>query len=321
MKDTKFERELKLLINDIREYGIQHAALTKRDLPGTQAHNQFVMQVHKGYMLAQRGVLCNLTRVLKEKKQAKAMLKDANRRRDQEAKEECLSLLEKLKVQEVILRKIMDSVAWTLLGCEITDVRRLYGGEEPIDITDSNIQSCVEYSEQVFANNPMEFALISDLTTFVQAGDILHYKYGESLCIVELKSGETNKRVFELLDSYSEGKCDRYLYLSLEKEGDKFKKQFARTVKQMAAEEEVVNVLKTGKGTDRLTGLPIDIIQGRLELDTYTETVINLIEKARGKGYAIGAVENCLFLGVYDNRRFPSAVFREWMKGTNFMGM
>lgn len=315
MKDIKFERELKLLINYIREYGIHHAAIMKGDLPGSDSHNQFVIQVHRGYMLAQKSVLCNLTRVLQEKKQVKAKLKDANRSRDKEAGKDCTLQLEKLEFQEVIFRKIMDSIAWTLLRLDITDVRRLYGGEEPIDITDSNIESCVEYSELVFSRNPLEFALINDLTSFVQAGDILLYKYGESLSIIELKSGETNKRVLDLLGSYMECNCDRFLFLSLEKEDEKFKKQFERTVRQMEAESEVVHVLKTGQGTDRITGLQVNIGQERLELDTYTETLISLVEKARTKGYAIGAVEDCLFLGVYENDRFPRGVFSEWMRG------
>lgn len=314
MKEVKFKRELNLLLNYIREYGIQHSTITKKDIPGSDAHNTFVANVHKGYMLAQKSVLDNLTKVLKEKKLFKEKLKDANRAKDKEIKEECLSILEKLKFQELAFRKIMDSIAWTLLGFDMSDVRRLYGGEELIDITDSNIESCIQYSEDVFSRNPLEFALISDLTSFVQAGDILHYEYGKQLSIVELKSGKTNEKVFNVLDFYQKSKCENYLHMMLEKEGDKFRKQIVRTVKQIATETAVVDTLKTGHGTDRLTGLNVNIIQKQLELDTFTDIVLELVEKARGKGYAINVIENCLPIGVYFNDKFPKIVFLEWMK-------
>lgn len=314
MKDVKFERELKLLLNYIREYGIQHSTITKKDIPGSDGHDKFVTNVHKGYMFAQRNVLSNLTKVLNEKKLIKEKLKDANRAKDKTAKEECLSTLEKLKFQELAFRKIIDSIAWTLLGFEMSAVRRLYGGEELIDITDSNIESCVKYSEDIFSKNPLEFALISDLTSFVQAGDILHYEYGKRLSIVELKSGKTNEKVFNVLDFYQKTKCDNYLYTTLEKEGDKFRKQLTRTVKQIATETAVVDTLKTGQGTDRLTGLNVNIIQEQLELDTFTDNVLDLIEKARGKGYAISVIEDCLPIGVYFNDKFPNIAFVEWMK-------
>lgn len=316
MKDIKFERELKLLLYYIREYGIQHSTLTKRDKPGSNAHNNFVANVHKGYMLAQENVVGNLTKVLTEKKQVKKKLKEANRARNKGSQEECRLLLKKLKIQETSFRKIMDSIAWTLLGFEITDVRKLYGGEEPIDITNSNIESCINYSEHIFSNNPLEFALINDLTSFVQTGDILQYKYGESLSVIELKEGIVNEKVFDVLDYFQKSKCDKYLYMTLEEEGNKFKEQLIRNIKQIATGTAVVDTLKTGQGTDRFTGLKVNTEQEQLELATFTDVTSELIKKARSKGYAIIVVENCLSVGVYYNDKFPKRIFSKWMKAS-----
>lgn len=314
MKDVKFERELKLLLCYIREYGIQHSNISIKEPYESDIHNRFVANVHKGFMFAQRNVIDNLIIILKEQKQIKAQIKEANKVKDKSTKEECCILLKKLKFQEYVFRKIMDSIAWIILGFEVSDIRRLYGGEELIDITDSNIESCIAFSENIFSNNPMAFALISDLTSFVQTGDILLFEYGKKLEVVELKSGDTNAKVLDLLDFYIKNQCDYFLDKTFQKEGHKFEKQFMRTVKQLATESEVVNTLKTGQGIDRLTGLNVDIVQEHIELDTFTDVVLQLIETARKKGYAICVIENCLHIGVYFNNKFPSTIFYEWME-------
>ena len=43
MKDVKFERELKLLLCYIREYGIQHSNISIKEPYESDIHNRFVV--------------------------------------------------------------------------------------------------------------------------------------------------------------------------------------------------------------------------------------------------------------------------------------
>lgn len=315
MKDVKFERELKNLIYYVLQYGI-HRSTIKADMPNPSYDEMvaFVTNVHKGFMLAQESVVRNLTEVLQQKKKAKQQLKIDNRERNTAAKKADQDLLNKLKYQEYVFRKVIDSIAFILLRYELSDARRLYCGEEPIDITDSNLQSCIEYSQDIYQKDPMTFALISDLSSFIQAGDILQYRYGEKVSVIELKEGVVNEKVLETMRFYEQTKCDMFLNLTLEQEGPGFERQLSRTVKQIHKDRSIVDVMNTGRGTDMFTGLNVNVIQGNGEIQTFTEIVKELLKDARAKGYATSVIEGCLPIGVYYNAKFPKEIFSDWMR-------
>lgn len=315
MKDVKFERELKNLIYYVLQYGI-HRSTIKADMPNPNYDEMvaFVTNVHKGFMLAQESVVRNLTEVLQQKKKAKQQLKIDSRERNTVAKKADQNLLNKLEYQEYVFRKVIDSIAFILLRYELSDARRLYCGEQPIDITDSNLQSCIKYSQEIFQKDPMTFALISDLSSFIQAGDILQYRYGEEVSVLELKEGVVNEKVLETMRFYEQTKCDMFLTLTLEQEGPRFERQLLRTAKQFQKEQSIVDVINTGRGTDMFTGLNVNVIQDNMEFETFTETVKELLKDARAKGYAISIIDGCLPIGVYYNAKFPKEIFAYWMK-------
>ena len=315
MRDVKFERELKDLLYYVLQYGIDRSTFSN-SVPDSNKEEMiaFVSKVHKGFMLAQKNVIADLTTVLNEKKIAKHQLKIANFERNKDAKREYQNLIGKLNFQEYVFRKIIDSIAFILLNHELSDARRLYCGEEPIDITDSNLLSCVNYSREAYENNPMTFALISDLSSFIQAGDILQIEFGKRLSVIELKEGSTNEKVISTIKFYEKTKCERFLGLTLAQEKPKFKEQLFRTVKQIYKDQSIVNVLNSGHGTDAFTGLNVDVLEGDIKLKTFCNVVRELLEKARTKGYAISVIDNCLPIGVYYNNQFPRGMFECWMK-------
>ncbi len=50
-----------------------------------------------------------------------------------------------------------------------------YTTDELIDITDSNLDSELYYIDEYVKENPEGFVLISDLTSFIQVGDIVTF--------------------------------------------------------------------------------------------------------------------------------------------------
>lgn len=317
MKAIAFYRELKILINGVRSYGIQHCCDKNMDtlMANSDKMNEFTIQVHKGFFLAQKNAIFLLQKILKEQKRLKSDLKQARRDRDKDTVNAIGDLMKKVKYQEMVVRKSMDSIAWQLFNYDLTIMRRLYYGQELIDITDSNIDSELHYIDEYVKENSNGFVLISDLTSFIQVGDAVAFTPQKELKIVELKEGKTNFEMFQIIDNAVKTNCPRYLMNELEKMDKKKKEQFHRDVKQIERSVKTCQTINEGKGIDLLTGLPVTIDKDEIPLKTFEDTVIELLEKCTKKGYAISVIEGCLLIGVYETEKFPSVIFDDWAKG------
>lgn len=318
IKRAKFERELKLLIYYIREYGIQHMD-TKIDFNhfsvDTAVYNEFYAKVHKGFFIAQNNVITFLTKILNEQKELKKELAQVRQQGDKILSAEIQKSLSYVKYQEFIIRKVMDSIAWQIFHYDLSTMRRLYCGHPAIDITDSNLSSELSYVEYSLNQDPVNFVLISDLTSFIQIGDLVTMDPHKGITIAELKEGKINNKVFEIINEAAETHCPIYLQQRLDKENDKFVEQFERSLKQIKKSSQVIDAITTGYGTDILTGQKVRIIQDEIELDTYTETVHRLSKECHKKGYSISVIEDCFLIGVYDTTKFSSTAFDFWAKG------
>lgn len=316
MKQKKFEREIKSLVYYLREYGIQHVNVNLDDVQrNPQRFSDFIISVHNGFSIAQKIVIENLTSILVEKREAKQALKDANRNKDKEQQAHLSEKVKMLEYQEFTFRKIVDSMAWHFVGFDISSIRRLYLGHNVIDITDSNLESCIRTAETLTNESQGNFALISDLSSFIQVGDLLLINPEEGIKLIELKEGKENEKIGNIIDEYSKNKCARYLYLALENQNPKFKDQFSRYTNQIKTGIEVANVINTGKGVDPSTGINLSIAQNEIELDTFEDVVCDLLRKCSIKGYAISVIDECLLLGVYETSKFSSRAFDIWVNG------
>lgn len=321
MKTIKFERELKVLINYIREYGIQHMGGINNPsdiLKNENNWSAFAQAVHKGFYLAQKRCILLLREILNEKKHQKQKLKKARQEREKEKCDEITDILNQLKYQEMCLRKIIDSITWQIFNYDLSQLRRLYYGQELIDITDSNLESEISFVDWYLEKNPDSFVLINDLTSFIQVGDAIIFIPREKTILVELKEGKTNNKVFQLLNEFITADCKYPAYQALMSETPKFQEQFRRDIKQFHREIQVLNTLNNGQGKDLLSNLDVIIDSSEeIILDTYIDTVRNLMEQSDKKGHAISVVEECLLIGVYKTGKFPSGVFDIWAKSLN----
>lgn len=309
----KFEREVKSLIYFVREYGIQHTPISVEKILKThETWMQFAQNVHHGFYLAQKNVVRLLTKVLTERKQLKSDLKDARRNKLKEEIAKISNLIEENKYQEMVFRKVMDAIAWQLFHYDVSVLKKLYGGEELIDITDSNLESELFAVDRFLEEDPSCFVLISDLTTFIQVGDLIVFRPDKGLEIYELKDGEKNKEICDLLKKYMNNEI--CLVYELSKQDMYFIEQFSRTIKQVARETSVINTINTGKGRDLYTGLETTISQTIVEMDCFVEKVRELIQQCNKKNHAIGVIEGCLLIGIYKQGKFPLVAFEAWKR-------
>lgn len=318
MNNTKFARELKSLICYVRQYGIEHISFKINSIeafPKEQEQlEEFLIQVHKGFFMAQDRVIYLLKKVLLEQKELKKTMSQVRCRHEKDKEQEVKQSLNNVRYQERVLRKIIDSLAWQIFNYDLTTLRRLYYGQELIDITDSNLESEISFTKNYVRDNPEAFVLISDLTSFIQIGDIVTFSKDKGAEIYELKEGPVNCKIFEVLGEFAENQCPKYLQLRLEDENESFRKHFERNIKQLSRINQVSETISKGYGTDLLMGQKVRIHQDEIVLDTYTDIVNKLLNDCNKKGYSISVIEGCLLIGVYDVRKCPSCVFDAWAK-------
>ncbi|MBE6673959.1 MAG: hypothetical protein E7596_02510 [Ruminococcaceae bacterium] len=314
MNENKFLRELKTLIYLVREYGICHIdfEIDSKNIRDTEKADIFYYQCHQGFYAAQDRVIPLLRKIILEQEKLKTDLKNARRERQKEEASKINLTLRRVKFQEQVLRKLMDAIAWQLFSYDLSTMRRLYCGALPVVITNSNLDSELSFIKQYKENHPCGFSLISDLTSFIQIGDVVTVDKDNGICISELKEGAVNDQIFEIIKDVSKTQCPEKLQQELKGKDDRFLQQFKRVTKQINKTYQVSETIATGYGTDLFTGQTVRIVQGDVQPNTFFDTLRSLSLSCHKKGYAISVVEDCLLIGVYDITKFPSQVFDAW---------
>lgn len=223
---------------------------------------------------------------------------------------------EKLTSSELILyRGISDSIAWQLIGNQLCYARRLYKGHKQPNLHECNFESAIRVATEIRKNTPGSMPLISDLTSFVQVGDILSMSAESKLNIMELKEGSVNQKITDFLHFYSDSKCDLALKLFVKNEKPNVVKQMNRVIRQVSRLEHVKEVMITGQGSDPDTGekifIPEEVIYGK----TWDKELWELIESANSKGWALDVFDNCLYVACYreDKMRHGGHIlFNSW---------
>lgn len=209
--------------------------------------------------------------------------------------------------RQLLLRKIIDTIACTMLEGKIYAMRRLafHGRVPPVDLR------VIKETQQTANRNNHEsrltFSVIADLTTFVHICDLLKVDFRQGhrrLSLIELKGGKVNEILLTQLERY-ELKDE-----SLNKIRDddeiktNYKKQATRIFRQKIRLDQVVTMLRDDKGIDPETKKPIflvgDVKGNSVEEEHYGQFLAKLIESSEKlqHGVSSGTVNRCLHLGV-----------------------
>jgi hypothetical protein len=317
MFDNKFIKEVKTILYMITSYGIDRTKTEKIFLKGEviRDFDHFITQVHIGFMMAQKNILFNLQKLSKDKKNIKEKIKASNMDIDNRNKlKEQVKLLE---LKENIMKKLADSIAWKLLDYDYTSIRRLYHDQNQMDIGNSNILHDITTINAIFEENKRKFPLITDITSFMQTGDILlkdTSKGNGSISIIELKEGKVNEKIEEILMNYTNNHCDYYLHNELKSKDEKFAKQFSRYIKQQKSMINVINTINSGEGIDQSTGLNVKISKDIFTVNSYEKDILDMLEEVNKKNYSTRVIDDCLLIGVYNNTKLNMQfAFKGWV--------
>ncbi|WP_133161664.1 hypothetical protein [Xanthomonas euvesicatoria] len=206
---------------------------------------------------------------------------------------------EPLDVSEILLfRGIMDSIGWAVIGGQLCYARRLYKGHKQPDLANSNFQSLVAFTEQMHEREPDSMPLLSDLTSFIQTGDVMCVSRDREISIVEVKEGEHNKKILDMIGFYQKSGCERFRHLIRETESTNTAQQFERVLRQHARMDFVVDVMRDGFAHDPDLGVAVSIPEPTIFVESWDENLQKVIAQSQDRGWGYDVV-GAIFISAY----------------------
>jgi hypothetical protein len=196
--DLKFERDVAEAARLATRHAVESLNVKSRDDIAKLPRSDFVAKCHEGFSLAQDIALKNVLalepelRAIRQKRTAyekgkkKGELKDDANYAALRAEEDRLSTGIRL------FQRLVDAIAWQILGMNSVLIRSTVTGQEGGYLTDKNLTSVLRVIAERKAAG--EFMLINDLTSCLGAGsgDLIHVHIDQRLTFLEVKEGEEN---------------------------------------------------------------------------------------------------------------------------------
>ncbi|WP_252504050.1 hypothetical protein [Sporosarcina sp. Marseille-Q4943] len=312
MLDVKFQKEIKSILFFALEYGIKHVEINKNKKPPIE----LIGKVHKGFMKAQNLIIQNLLILGKEKRKLKDRLKVSRRNRETNLIKTLEDKIKSIEYKESIIRKIADSIAWTILNFDSTKVKRLFLNNPQVEVYNSNLSHEIRVVEDIFQNNEFNFALLTDITSFIQIADLMILdSESKSIGFAELKEGRINEEISNTLDLFLKTNCEFALFQTIKDKDDKYIKQMKRFINQEVKNTEVVKTINSGEGKDIATGYNVFISEEVFEPVFFENTVRDMLKEVQKKKFALRSIDDCLIIGVYNTKDIPiHTAFEGWKK-------
>ncbi|WP_434144815.1 hypothetical protein [Photobacterium leiognathi] len=215
-------------------------------------------------------------------------------------------------------RGIADAIGWQLFNNELGYVKQFFMAQQPPTLREANIESVLSVVQQCHEQDSDSIALISDLTTFIQVGDIYHVKKDGSTTIYEVKEGKTNKQILDILKGMPTLIADSDVPNQFADKPVNFQKQVQRIIRQKQRMKSLQETLLNDEGVDTSTGLSVKILDLPAEIGTWYSSIVDLSKQCELKGYAIDVIQDCLYIGCYETGRYKvpgQLAFEGWFTG------
>jgi len=301
----EFEELTKKIFDLTHEYAINNLDLNFSSHPNTwksEDTRQFQIFVHSGFKQAQDLILNEMLKLQNSLKVLKVDLKSSRRARNTKKIESISAEIKKFEYKETILRSFIDFIAWQLLGQQYYRVRRFYDSRDKHNsrptLSTSNIKSVISAVSYYHEQDELNFALISDLSSFIDIGDILLLKDNQVIPI-ELKEGKTNEEIFSLISELSKKDIETCPYSLISNPDEKFFKQVSRVMKQIKRGHKLTEFLKHEKGTDPFHESEVKVNKEPYFIDSYIDTINDLFKRLEQNNWAYTIYEDILTIGLY----------------------
>jgi len=257
----------------------------------------FIRGCHYGFDLAQRHVAFHVIDLESRIRHAQDQLKKFRSAHDRRT-EPTLATLRVLRDRQVVFRRLMDSLLYTIVGAKTWVVRRFLQEYKIRRVDPENLKRTVEYASELNSQDRMSFNLVTDLTTVVQIGDLISIEFPApgraKWAIIELKQGKVNEILSGIIEEAggSLSAVDRELIGATF--GGHGLEQAQRMIRQRSRMAEVTKILTTDRGVDLGTNREIFLTPDYVELEDCFDAIESTYTSAKLRGAGGAAVDGCL---------------------------
>lgn len=295
----------------VSSYGIDHV---EKPPETKEEYQQFYAFCHEGWKKAQTEIAAFLIDALGQRAKAVADEKESRRRRDKDAQKVAQLARRRIDLQMRVARRTLDVILWTIVGGEHSTMRRLIvrGGHNSLSV--ENIKVAMAAADQL-NRDPLVMAVSTDMLSLVHVGDLIVVdgRAGQ-VRFVELKAGAKNVLITELAEFAVRSKCPRFENLATAEMTETDRRHFSRVKKQAERNETIISTINNEGGTDHNTGDPVVISPLGKPSEYWTDEIQQCYESLTAdRRWAIAAVEDCVYLGVYSDQNAAAVGFLSWM--------
>jgi hypothetical protein len=276
-------------------YGLpadSHVAI-RQALTSVQAQRRFILGVHTGYDQAQRVDRFSRGRMERQVREIERLRATKPR----SAHEELAGKINLLRDRQLVLRRVLDAILFSIIGHELQILRRMTLDNKTHRIDPDVVEITLAEAGRLNRESRYRFNLVSDLTTIVQVGDLIQIDkvLGNRATwrIVELKSGRVNKELKGYLDRGKTALDESALQEIETKIGPARRIPGEANGAPGVQADQVESMAKTDHAIDARTGEMIRTNTQRLYTDHYGPTLEELIKKG-ATDLAVRTIERCL---------------------------
>ena len=303
-----FENRIRHIFRYVAEFGIQKMPIHLLGRAPTESEKQkYKALVHFGFRLGQKKIVEEILNLQKINAEVRDKIKEANKIKNKEMKQMLSWTASQLEFDIQILRHFADFIVWQIIGGHHFKARALYSGNRSRpDLLNTNLESVLLSVEQFHLMNRASFALITDLTSFVDVGDIIWMGY-DSFKIVEVKTGPKQERVTRLVNKILDFD---YTIVNEDLEGitSSMMDQAKRTIAQLQKGRAATSFINTERGDDPFTGDKRKVFETSASQDRYFKQLVELLDSAIKVGESAGFVEGIIKIGVYQPHKIPKGL-------------
>lgn len=270
--------------------------------PSTEELKRIIIKVNDGYKKAQDMIIENLLLIQQDIVSKNESFKEAKRNKSEGVKN-VESELEILKYQEKVFKHLADTIFWVMIGGKPHVARRFYEKYEGNKtLVENNIESLIHVSAEI-NKDPLNFVLITDITTYVQIGDLVGINEG-CFQVIEVKEGEKNIEI--LKDLTGVNPLSPKDIIEKHRDDPKMVKQITRMLHQHEVSSKEMALLNNDEGIDPSSGKYMTITTPPKGGETayYLEELASLEEQLKERkfwGYTI--IDDCLHIGLYKGEK------------------
>ena len=266
-----------------------------------RAHAQeSVRTIHTGFKNAQHQIIEGLLKIQSRIKRSKEQLKEARRQKSDQ--KELLAEVTILEYKEVVLKHLADTIFWQLIEGKLYISRRFYQnvpGNKSLDET--NYESVLLVANSI-NENPDNFVLLTDITNYVQIGDLFGVVDGKRV-LIEVKEGERNYEILKDIEAANNSDLPIRKLFDKYKEHPKDLEQIKRILKQENVANDEINIINTDRGHDPVTNRNIKIFTPKEDTQYYYDELHDLEMQLMTRNFwAYTVIDDCLHIGLYKNK-------------------